>query len=243
MNFNFRCAFSVLPLALAWCHHPPCRSRRLLSTDAEVVQTLMGCKGWPNHSEGHWSSLPALNACQQAYMCYGATLSLVHNFLGHFQKENSGFGGTLHPSLLGLHRSCSLLLSPDSAEAQTMTHCVSHSPLMACGTSCGGISKAQQFFQLSCTVWEIASIKTHFAFNLLYASNVARRLCVTSMSPCMTLTRILHQELGHEEMLIKPDVYLCPMKHHWDTVTHAVSVQSLCTTSNPCFVVSTHMPN
>lgn len=128
MNFNFRCALSVLPLALAWCHHPPCRSRRLLSTDAEVVQTLMGCKGRPNHSEGHWSSLPALNACQQAYMCYEATLSLVHNFLGHFQKENSGFGGTLHPSLLGLHRSCSPLLSPDSAEAQTMTHCGSHSP-------------------------------------------------------------------------------------------------------------------
>lgn len=49
---------------------------------------------------------------------------------------------------------------------------------------------------LSFSSW-VAQFGTHLAFNLLYARSFAKRLCVTSMSLCMTLTGIL-QELGHK---------------------------------------------
>lgn len=90
-------------------------------------------------------------------------MSQVHNLLDHFQKEDCSSRGSLWKAPPQPAWAAGVLLTaaePGGGRGANHDPSVPHPPLIACGTSCDGISHGNGtspmslFFQLSCTIWD-----------------------------------------------------------------------------------------
>lgn len=212
----------------------------LLSTDVQT-QSLIGYKGWPTYSGGYQSLPSAFNVCQQIYTCDGPTISQVHSFLHHFQKEDCSSWRSLWkfpPQSTGAAQVllCHWLCSEDTEE-QTITqlfasptfHFLQHQ--MHWHSTCQWHLSHFLFFHLSCTVRCTSEIQTHFTFNLL-RKNFCQK--AVSLPACLhvwcwlgffTKSFVTRQicinlctRTGTVQLSIPfpNDVYQSPTKHHWN---------------------------